>query len=191
MSDSLIEMRKMLEKSQGARSLQDLVNRRKGGNAALVMDLSGSMSTFMRNGKTRRDGLAEAVAEILREAKPVLIAFGGMEDIRIVGQVPAHPEGGTPLAEAIEFAGARLHEHIVVLSDGEPNHEENALHAARNFKGRIDVIFVGDPGGPGERFLKELAALTGGTSFTGDLSKPKELSSGVIGLLAAGTPSGD
>jgi hypothetical protein len=51
------------------------------------------------------------------------------------------------------------------------------------------VVFVGDPGDHGEEFLKRLAQSTGGESFTGDLSDPKKITAGVVGLLTSGEES--
>jgi hypothetical protein len=59
------------------------------------------------------------------------------------------------------------------------------------FGGRIDVVYVGNPGDYGSKFLASLAEASGGTSFDGDLSEPKELVGAVVGLLGAAEEAGD
>jgi hypothetical protein len=87
------------------------------------------------------------------------------------------------MAEGIDFARAGGFGRAVVISDGAPSDRNAAFEAARRFGGRIDVIFVGDAGDPGSILLDELAKLTGGQKFEGDLSEVKELTGAIVGLL--------
>lgn len=175
-------MRQQLEETLEAGSLKALA--RDVENVFLLIDTSGSMEAHMRNGKTRIDGLREVVANIKSAGSVPMIAFGGPYDaqVRFVDVVP-DPDGGTPLAEAILYAKEYGATRVVVISDGAPDSQNRAIDAAHGFGGRIDVAFVGDPGDPGIAFLKELARITGGTQFTGDLSDTKKLTGQVIGLL--------
>jgi hypothetical protein len=159
-------------------------------NAVLLLDVSYSMNAPMLNGKTRITGLREAVTGILKNRPGTTMAAFGLTpqidppkgEVEFVTVVP-DAQGGTPLAEAIMFAGTNGFGRCVVISDGAPNDRSAAIDAARTFGGQIDVLFVGDAGDPGSDFLDELARLTGGTRFEGDLSDPKELGTAVIGLL--------
>src|SRR4051794_11198920 len=186
-------------KSLEVKSFKDLIRARSAENPVLLIDVSGSMGAFMRNGITRIDGLRQVVAGMLAKRATPMIAFGmatqqfahplepqqqsRSEEVGFVTEVPdAH--GGTPLAEAIDFARANGYGRAVVISDGQPNYPNStSLDAARRFGGQIDVIYIGDPGDPGSMFLDELAKATGGQRFEGDLSDVKEITGAVIGLL--------
>lgn len=150
----------------------------------LLIDCSGSMESIMRNGKRRIDGLRDVVKTIKSSGHVPMIAFGGPYDaqVRFVDGVP-EPDGGTPLHQAIPFAKEYGATRLVVISDGMPDLATQSLEEATKFGGRIDVAFVGNPGDGGETFLKELARVTGGTQFTGDLGDPKAISAGVILML--------
>lgn len=188
MSNSLIK--KSLEQSLGVKSLSDLVRAKTSEEVFLAIDCSGSMGTMLRNGKRRIEGLRTVVSDIQQQRETRMIQFGGDDSVGWVTSVP-EPSGSTPLAEAIEFARTAEAGRLVMISDGYPDNAQRAFDAARAFGGRIDVVFVGDPGDRGEKFLLELASLTGGTSFTGDLGAPKELASGVIGLLTGARDEDD
>lgn len=203
-----------LEQSMAVKSLKDLVRVRDAGNVVLLIDVSFSMTDHMRNGKKRIEGLREVVKG-MQEKKPTrMIAFGlhpgkGRVPTELerafgiptegdstspfgtgpqVGYVETVPDaqGGTPLAEGIDFARTNGHGRAVVISDGEPNDPHAAMAAAKAFGGRIDVVFVGDPGTEGSVFLENLAKSTGGIRFEGDLSEVKEIIGAVVGLLTGG-----
>jgi len=191
-----------MERSLEIKSLKDLVRAKTNENSVLLIDVSSSMNAHMRNGKTRIQGLREVVTGLQAKKPTTMIAFGlnpnrasydstGLEhdaswlegkDVDFVDTVP-DAYGGTPLAKAIDMAGENGFGRVVVISDGEPNPYPSPMDAARRFGGRIDVIFVGDPGDPGSKFLDELAKTTGGQRFEGDLSDVKEITGAVIGLL--------
>lgn len=181
---------KQLSKSLQVGSLDDLVRVQKEANIWLLIDCSGSMSTHMRNNKTRITGLREAVQSIQTEKRMPMIQFGQAPTPSVVEYVP-DPQGGTPLHLAIDLARTNESSRAIVISDGEPDSDQLALEAAARFGGRIDVVFVGDPGTRGESFLKRLAESTGGESFTGDLQEPKKLAAGVMGLLTAAADADD
>jgi hypothetical protein len=101
------------------------------------------------------------------------------------GYVP-EPQGGTNLTAAIELAASRGVQHIGIISDGIPDSKAGALKAAQRFGGQIDVFYVGDPGGPGELFLMDLASRSNGRYQGFDLGKPKALTAAIKGLLGTG-----
>lgn len=180
-----------LERTLEVKSLKDLVRAKTAVNPVLLIDVSGSMGLGMRNGKRRIDGLRDTVKEIQSSHRDTRMIAFGMSDfdassVGFVGTVP-EPSGGTPLHTAIAFARKNEIGRAVVISDGIPDSRTHAMEEARSFGGRIDVVFVGNPGEPGEEFLRQLAEATGGTAFTGDLSEPKQLGKGVIALLEGGT----
>jgi hypothetical protein len=178
-----------LERSLQAKSL-DALMAVAGEDAFLVMDHSGSMKEKLRNGKRRIDALGEVVADIKSGGcDPQMVAFAGNYwdggNCFMVAEPQAECGGGTPMGEAIEFAKANGATRIVMISDGVPCDREHAMRAAMDFGGRIDVVFVGNPGESGSAFLNKLAAATGGTRFNGDLTETKKLSAAIAGLLTA------
>lgn len=182
-----------LQKSLQVGSLDDLVRVRREGNIFLLLDCSGSMSSTINNGKRRITGLRETVRSIQAERNdnPLkMVQFGVGHEPNFITSIP-DPSGGTPLHLAIDFARANRAGRAIVISDGIPDSQGAALEAASRFGGRIDVVFVGNPGEPGERFLKQLAESTGGESFTGDLSDPKMLAGKVTLLLTTGSAEPD
>lgn len=158
-------------------------------NVMLLIDTSGSMSSPVRRedgtyGKRAIELLREVVADIKAAGSCPMIAFGGPYDaqVRFVDNVP-EPDGGTPLHIAIPLAKQYGATRVVVISDGCPDLTEESMLQARAFGGRVDVVFCGSKGDSGEIFLRALAEATGGTCNVGDLTNPKELGRGVIGLL--------
>jgi uncharacterized protein with von Willebrand factor type A (vWA) domain len=122
---------RVISKSLDVKSLKDLVRARSNENPVLLIDVSGSMGAFMRNGKTRIDGLRQVVSGIQAKRLTQMIAFGlrqvapvhplepmsGSGEVAFVQEVPdAH--GGTPLAEAIDFARINGFGRAVIVSDG-------------------------------------------------------------------------
>lgn len=181
MSQSLV---RKLEKSLAVGSLSELVRTRQVENIWLLLDTSGSMGESIGGGKKRIHGLRETAQALQSERAMPIIQFGnGHEPSVITNERIPDPCGGTPMALAIDLAIAQKAGRIVIISDGCPDSQGAAMESAARFGGRIDVVFVGRPGEYGESFLKKLAESTGGESFTGDLSKPKEISSGIMRLL--------
>jgi hypothetical protein len=202
-----------LEKSLRAKTLKDLVRISDTDNPNLLLDCSGSMNERMRNGKKRIEGLRAVVQNVQAKKPTAMIAFGPtfgfneskdpnvfnpyeddapkdgdryvlpeMRVVDFVSEVP-EPQGGTPLHLAIDFARQKGVGRLLLISDGQPNDMALAMTAARNFGGKIDVVYVGDPGDMGSIFLDDLAKATGGQRFEGDLTDVRELENTVIGLL--------
>lgn len=194
MSDKLIphgsQLAKTLEQSLRVGSLKDLIRVRKEENIFLLLDCSGSMGAPLGNGQKRIDGLRATVRGIQSEREMKMVQFGYGYEPSFINTIP-NPSGGTPMHQAIDFARTNGAARAIVISDGIPDSKSAAMESAQRFGGRIDVVFVGDPGEPGEAFLKELAASTGGDSFTGDLRDPKMLASKVMGLLGDGEDEDD
>jgi CBS domain-containing protein len=178
-----------LERSLTVSSLRDLARSRKAENVFLLVDCSGSMGARLSGtGQTRIEALRGIAKQVLSARKAPVMQFGAMDPNTgawigfVDGDIP-DANGGTPLAEAIEFARRNGAGRLVVISDGVPDDRDLALEAARQFGGRIDVVFVGDPGEAGSVFLDRLAQLTGGERFEGDLSETRKLTGAITGLL--------
>ena len=52
---------------------------------------------------------------------------------------------------------------FVIISDGEPDSEAEALDVASEFESRIDCVYIGPEFGNGRDFLERLAEISGGT----------------------------
>jgi Mg-chelatase subunit ChlD len=180
-------------------SLADVASREKtsvaesfvNAECVVIVDLSGSMQAKDSRDRQQRYLVAFQELERLQHDLPGKIAVIGFADTAqfFPGGKPVMGlcGGSTNLAGALDFArmadapGIRF----VVISDGEPNDREAALKAARKFKGKIDVIFVGPSDRPhGRKFLEQLAAASGGKTVTAD--RVKELAKSVHLLLGEG-----
>lgn len=156
--------------------------------AIAIVDLSGSMnSPDSRGGKSRYTIACDELAK-LQAAMPGKISVIGFDNNAkfFPGGRPELMGGGTDLAGALQFArqsdvpGIRF----IVISDGQPDNSGEALAEARKFKARIDTIFVGpEDDGLARKFLRELAAASGGQHVTSD--KAQDLAQKTQTLLLA------
>lgn len=156
-------------------------------NAIIIVDTSGSMDqSDARNGKTRYQVACDELANLQRTmpGKLALLSFSN-DVVFCPNGIPFQFGGMTDLAKALKFAkvadlpsGMRF----IVISDGEPDDEADALKVAKTFKNRIDTIFVGREGAEGQDFLNRLAKASGGEHVTAD--RVAELADKTVKLLA-------
>ena len=155
------------------RSGQSLAQTFVGAECVILIDTSGSMgSADSRGGRTRYEVACEELAA-LQKALPGKIAVLSFSTTVVFcpnGQ-PYNQVGSTDLAGALAFAkvadvpGIRF----IVISDGEPDNQANALREAKRYQNRIDVIYVGPESQPaGRDFLTKLAQASGGQQVTAD-----------------------
>ena len=154
-------------------------------NAIILVDTSGSMEqTDSRGGKSRYDAACAELKNLQASlpGKLALLSFSS-EVIFCPNGIPFQYSAMTDLAKALKFAkiadvsGMRF----IVISDGEPDSESEALSVAATFKNRIDTIFVGPEEGSGQAFLCKLAKASGGKNVTS--AQVKELSNDIQKLL--------
>lgn len=76
--------------------------------------------------------------------------------------------GSTNLAAALRMVQPAddCELRFIVVSDGEPDNEQECLDIAAGLKTRIDTIYIGPPAGRGIDFLRRLAAVRSGQSAT-------------------------
>ena len=159
-----------------------------GADAVIIVDVSGSMNQRdSRGGRPRYDVALEELARLQKQlpGKLAVICFSSTVQF-VPGGLPPMLDGGTDLAGALKFAkiadvpGVRF----VVISDGEPNSQREALDAARAFTNRIDTIYVGPEDDTNAReFLRELAEASGGVHV--EAARVLELAARVQLLLSA------
>lgn len=141
-------------------------------DAIVIVDTSGSMDSHDAAGGRRRYAVACDELQRLQATLPGKIGVISFSDTAIFcpGGLPTFLGSGTNLAGALKFVKAADDTGIrfIVISDGSPDDPDEALRQARKFKSKIDVIYVGPEGGPGSKFLAELAAAAGGQAVTAD-----------------------
>lgn len=142
-------------------------------DAIIVVDVSGSMNardvkrvTWEQEiGQSRYEAACEELKTLQAKlpGRVAVIAFSDKPEFAPSG-IPRFIGGGTDLARALTFVhvadGCEM--TFVVISDGQPNDEQAALAEAAKFTSRIDTVFVGPAGDPGEQFLARLAKASGG-----------------------------
>ncbi len=138
----------------------------------VVVDVSGSMDTDDSRGNRRRFDVA--VEELRRlqgdlPGKVGVVAFS--TDVQFCpGGQPLFLGGGTDLTRALQFVKvADGTVQFIVVSDGLPDSPPSALATARQFKSRIDCIYVGpEADRRGADFLRQLAQQSGGRYVVAD-----------------------
>jgi len=152
----------------------------------IIVDTSGSMHTNdSREGKSRYDVACDELKQLQASLPGKIALLSFSDDVQFCPSgIPFDFGITTNLAKALKFAkmgdlasGMRF----IVISDGEPDNEAEALAVAKTYKNHIDTIFVGPDGGGGQEFLKRLANASGGQNVTAD--RVKELASSVQKLL--------
>jgi Mg-chelatase subunit ChlD len=140
-------------------------------DALIVVDVSGSMSGSPYD---------QACAELRKlqadlPGKVAVVAFSDRPEFAAHG-TPRMIGGGTDLARALTFVHVAddCEIRFIVISDGCPNDEAAALREARKFQSRIDTVFIGREGEPGQDFLRRLAAASGGQHSTNQVHQIAE-----------------
>lgn len=125
-----------------------------------LLDVSGSMGDKVD--KRRKIEHLRDVMSRYKDANKVCFSSGVH-----TGQDIPEPDGGTNLAMALAHVRKieQKPKRIVLVSDGEPNSETEALREATQLAIPVDIIFIGEKGGKGERFMEKLAQTTGGEHF--------------------------
>lgn len=158
-------------------------------NVIVIVDTSGSMDTCDSRGGKSRYHVAKEELKIIQETNPGKIAvISFSHDVQFCPTgVPIFFGEGTCLDKALKFAKiADLPGNkFILISDGEPNDQELALAAAKKYRQKIHVIYVGpEEEQYGRDFLAKLAAVTGGQSISAD--RAKDLGQGLQLFLTAG-----
>lgn len=137
-----------------------------GADAIVLVDVSSSMSARdLYDDRSRYEAACDELTKLQARlpGKIAVIAFSSAAQFCPNGTPPFFG-GGTNMAGALTFVHVAddCGIQFVLISDGEPNDEAATLQVARQFKSRIDTIFIGREGEHGVKFLRQLAAATGG-----------------------------
>ncbi len=154
----------------------------------VLVDTSSSMAaTDAPGGLSRYEAACKELAnlQVAIPGKVAVISFAHGQPMFCPNGQPFNLEGGTDLAGALTFAKVAdvPDMRFVVISDGQPDSEREALKVAATYLNRIDTIFVGPEGAPGRTFLAKLASAKNGQAVTAD--RVAQLASKVQYLLAA------
>ena len=146
-------------------------------DAILLLDISASMQqTDCPNGQQRYTVACDEMRRLQRELPGKLAVIEWATGHAFVpGGVPSPPEGwSTNMAEVLRFVKAAdgCEIKIILISDGEPDSEQDTLDVARTFTSKVDTIYIGPEGGRGADFLRRLADATGGRAET---KSPREI----------------
>ncbi|CAM5418714.1 hypothetical protein ATER59S_02359 [Aquamicrobium terrae] len=157
-----------------------------GADVVILADTSGSMAEAA--GRRRKiDILSEAMAAVRADLpSAATIAFDSLP--RHLGPQEALPApgGGTALHTAITEAARLRPRKTIVITDGQPDSEPQAIAAAGKLSGTIDVIFCGnDSDTRAIDFLRRLAAAAGGTIIVHDLKRHGDAGAKAIASAAA------
>lgn len=156
-----------------------------GGTASrvIVADVSGSM----RGERIRR--LQASLERIWSDVGAKLLAFNWQ---LLWCDSPANlppPDGSTNLAAALYEAAKLSPAEVIVISDGRPDDEEAAIHAAAAIPGVISTFFCGaDSDVRGKAFLARLARVGGGEFACKDIGKCVSIESEIRGIIALDKP---
>ena len=132
----------------------------------ILIDVSGSMAQAdARGGRERYTVACEELAHLQASmpGKIGVVAFSSSVQF-VPGGVPLFEGGTTDLAKALRFVQvADGCVKFVVVTDGQPDSESDAMDIARTFKSPISVVYVGpEDERSGAEFLQRLAKASGG-----------------------------
>jgi hypothetical protein len=186
MTDALVKATAALAKTTQRDSLDDLIAARTR-RSLLLVDCSASMGGLVDGSERKIDALRKVVATLTATHPVPVAAFGVPGGVRLVEVVP-EPSGMTPLHRAIAYGREQGANHLVVVTDGQPDSEPAAFEEAALFGGPIDVFYIGRGADRGAEFCRELARRTGGSCGLTDLTAEgqKQLTGKIVGLLGDG-----
>ena len=137
----------------------------------LLLDTSGSMSMECK-GKDRRIDVLRKAVEALEWQSYRLFTFDSF-----CVEIP-NPSalwatgGGTALDLGLREIAKLNPSQTVIISDGEPNNEQDALIAAESLTGTISTIHIGDDRDKAAiTFMRKLANLGCGNTYIQDLGR--------------------
>lgn len=151
--------------------------------SALLLDISGSMNDWIGANRTKLSELRILAAEFTNVRRFLFSTtcreMNATEDI-------GDTEGGTNLANGFLYVKKNGIDHVVLITDGEPDSESMALTASAGL--RIDCFYVGPD--PAPAFLAELCKKTGGTYAKASMNSVRELSGAVRARLQLNAAKG-
>lgn len=148
----------------------------------MLLDVSGSMTEQV--GTQRKiDMLRSAVSQYKGVRQYVF------SDRVTETQYIPEPHGSTELHTAFRYIAKANPQKLLLVSDGLPDEPNTCLDTGKSLGIPIDVLYIGNSGDDGERFMKLLAERTKGKFMTIDTMEviefQKNLSDGIKFMLCA------
>jgi len=134
-----------------------------------LLDCSGSMSEYVR-GERKIDTLRKVLKDYEECQKVFFNSNAG-----VISYIP-EPDGRTDMALGFRTCQPLFPKRIILISDGLPDDEEEAIREAKALHVKVDVIYIGEGGDSGETFMRRLASECGGREITVDISSPSDIS---------------
>ena len=126
----------------------------------VMLDTSFSMSNRDGGEKSRYERAYDELRTLQGQhpGKIALISWSSETEWCFSG-IPTFRGNSTDLAGALRFAKQVDNPFVtfVIISDGEPDSENDALQVARTMQGKINTVYVGNEMGRGREFLARIA----------------------------------
>lgn len=179
----LINQAASAKPSGAMQTYRERLNPKSSGNSLILLDISGSMSENV-GGKRKIDILRQAVNRQLLINEVVLVFSSGCDRIASFQSIP-EPFGGTAMHLGLQQAASYTPSYTLVVSDGQPDCQRQALLNAENLSGIISTLYIGDDSDVNAiAFMAKLARVGCGRSEVCDIRNPhNQLSSAIKGLL--------
>ena len=163
--------------------LDHLMSRLYNLNKALLLDTSSSMAVTV---ECQDNQPVKAIANLRTLAEPFkhLRKFSFNNTTQEIGDWIPDPKGGTNLADAFNYLKQQGCKQIVLLTDGQPDNEYEALLEAEGL--HIDIYYIGS--GPVPEFLLQLARQSGGSVGSSHLTQDNltQIGQTIAGYLEGG-----
>lgn len=142
-----------------------------GENSVILFDVSLSMNELLQSGERKID-ILRSVFRRPKADNEIAIAFSSSAAIIPDFASIPHPNGNTNLAQAISLAATYKPRTTLVISDGMPDSQDEALSAAQKLTGVINCLFIGNEDDKcAIAFMKKLSRLGCGQATVCDISK--------------------
>lgn len=152
-------------------------------STCLLLDISGSMDSWIGPGRTKIGELRKLAAEFTDIR--TFVFSSTCDELSKKATIPA-PYGGTAMHAAFLKVKADGIDHVIMITDGEPDDERQALNAAAGLT--VDCFYVGPD--PAPDFLRRLCNHTNGRYGAASLNNLGELKSALKERLQIEAPKG-
>ena len=155
-------------------------------STCLLLDVSGSMNTHIATTEGLEPRRIDQMFKVVRETPECdgLKAFAFSTSCWPLEVIPSEndhfvTQSSTDLAHAFATVKASGFFSAILVTDGEPDNEVQALQEAQGMK--LGIIYIGNP--PVPSFLERLATATGGTFALADMRSDDQLKIALIHAL--------
>ncbi len=175
----------MLEQLKGLKvEKEEKMRKEQKKTLVFLLDVSGSMTEYV-DGMRKIDHLRLLIQDYPENRK---ISFSA----NIWENNIPEPQTNTDMALGFRHIKSLIPKPTTVLlvSDGLPDSQDDAIREAVSLKIPIKIIYIGKKGESGEGFMKKLASITGGKEFTAEPTAPqfnKQLKQAIAGFLTDGS----